>query len=455
MKRLPPALLIAGTHSGCGKTTITLAVMAALVRRGYRVQPYKCGPDFIDPGFHTMVTGQTSRNLDLRMCGSQFVCQSFHRNFEGSDCAVVEGVMGLFDGGEGSAASLAKTLNLPVFLVIDVRSAAESIAAVVKGFATLDPELALTGVICNRVGSAKHRAMIADAIAQHCEVPVVGWVPRQEEIHIPSRHLGLHMAEEFPHKDRLTQQLADLAESSLDLDRMLQQARKHPIAALETIPQLPSRTEDTVRIGVARDSAFCFYYEDNLDLLRAAGAELIFFSPLRDAVLPEGLCGLYLGGGYPELYAASLAANQTMLAGIHQAAEQGVPIHAECGGFMYLCTSLTDMDGKCFPMAGIFPFAASMQKKLSSLGYRQVVLEADTILGQRGDTLHGHEFHYSTISSPDISFPTCYRLTDGRAEGYSHNNVLGGYIHLHWGKTPEAARYFVEACRNHSLSQTP
>ena len=365
-----PALLIAGTHSGCGKTTLTLGVMAALARRGLTVQPFKCGPDFIDPSLHRMVTGRISRNLDVRMCGADFVRRSFHRNGAGCDCAVVEGVMGLFDGAEGSAAHLAKTLHLPVVLVIDVRSAAESVAAVAHGFATLDPDLRLAGIICNRVGSDKHRQMITEAIETHCDLPLIGFLPRNEAVSIPSRHLGLHMGEEHPLQGQGLKQLIKLIEHHLDLDRLLAIAAQRPTTAEPGAAFLVPKGSP-VRIGVARDAAFCFYYEDNLDLLREAGAELVFFSPLSDIELPPELGGLYLGGGYPELHAPALSNNSALREAIRCFAEKGRPIYAECGGFMYLCQSITDQADARFPMVGLFPFSARMQPRLRSLGYRQ------------------------------------------------------------------------------------
>ena len=441
-----PALLIAGTHSGCGKTTVTLGVMAALARRGLVVQPFKCGPDFIDPSLHRMVTGRVSRNLDVRMCGADFVRRTFGRHSPAKGCSVVEGVMGLFDGGEGSAATLATTLDLPVILVIDVRSAAESVAAVVHGFATLDPQLKLAGVVCNRIGSDKHRSMVAEAITAHCQVPIIGFLPRREEVSIPSRHLGLHMGEEHPLQGEGLEQLAQLTEEHLDLDLLLRIAGARASSDETTAADPLIAKGEPVRLGVARDAAFCFYYEDNLDLLRTAGAELVFFSPLKDQHLPPGLQGLYLGGGYPELHARRLSENTTLREQIRAFAENGRPVYAECGGFMYLCRSITDQEGQTFPMAGLYPFRARMQARLRSLGYRQPRVQRDCLLAPAGAVLHGHEFHYSTIEEHHLEVEPAYLLDDGRPEGYMHHHTLAGYIHLHWGRTPEAASRFVEAC---------
>ena len=381
------------------------------------------------------------------MCGEDFVRRCFQENSRQSDIAVVEGVMGLFDGGLGSTALLAKTLDLPVILVIDASSSAESVAAVAKGFATLDPDVNLAGIICNGVTAKAHQQMIEESLISSFPIPVLGYVPHWQEVQIPSRHLGLLMAEEYPLQGNSLAQLIQLAEEHIKLDMLLALADRQPRPLPPQISVNPQTTA-SVRIGVARDAAFCFYYEDNFDLLRAAGAELVFFSPLHDETLPADLAGIYLGGGYPELYAASLSSKHQMLAQLRQVAENGMPLYAECGGFMYLCRTLTDIDGTAFKMADIFPFTASMQKGLSSLGYRDVCLMDNCILGPAGSALHGHEFHFSTIDSPGNPPPAAYLLDNERREGFIFKNVLAGYIHLHWGKTPVAAENFVNACQN-------
>ena len=462
--KAPPALLIAGTHSGCGKTTITLAVMAALKRRGLAVRPFKCGPDFIDPSLHTMVTGQISRNLDVRMCGESFVRACFARHNpslagQGS-CAVVEGVMGLFDGAAGSAAHLAKTLGLPVILVVNVRSAAESVAAVVKGFATLDPALDLAGVIGNQVGSALHAELIRTAL-KPLGIPLLGLLPRNEGIAIPSRHLGLHMGEEAPLDPAALDALVQLAEQHLDMPLLLRLAEEHcrhrSPAAVDPLPCATAEKKPDVRIGVARDAAFSFYYADNLDMLAAAGAELVPFSPLTETSLPKGLHGLYLGGGYPELHAETLAANSGMRAAIRRFSEDGHPVYAECGGFMYLCRSLRDLQGTTHPMCGVFPFDCAMNAARSRLGYRQVQQGRSTFFGPEGLTLLGHEFHYSSLlpfvhnfahKKQGHEITHAWRLDTGQDEGYFRNNTLAGYVHLHWGRSPQAPVALVQACRS-------
>lgn len=442
------AFLIAGTHSGCGKTTLTLGIMAALRKRGLAVQPFKCGPDFIDPTLHRLVTGKISRNLDLWMCGHDFVKGCFAQHGREADVAVVEGVMGLFDGNESSSAALAKVLDLPVVLVVDARSTAESMAAVVKGFETLDPEVRLAGVIFNRVGSPRHLELLTNAVRQHCQAEILGHLPREVDFAIPDRHLGLHMGDEDPLSPAAIKQLAAAVTRYIDLDR-LQGFSGGDVDSSVSGSGRVAYAMDTgkkIRLGLARDRAFCFYYEDNLDLLRRAGAEIIEFSPLADSHLPDNLDGIYLGGGYPELYGEQLAKNRTMLDDIRAWSAAGKPLYAECGGFMYLTEGLTDVEGRFFPMAGVYPVRARMKKGRVALGYREAQLTADSMLGGGGRKLRGHEFHYSEIDAVDSCVARCYRLGDGRQEGYQINNTLGGYLHLHFGFSPEAAANLVRFC---------
>ncbi len=432
-----PAFIVAGTHSGCGKTTVSLGLMAALGRRGLAVQPYKCGPDFIDPTLHREVCGRPSRNLDRWMCGDQWTRDTFHRHLDGAGVAVVEGVMGMFDGGDGSAAALARLLGIPVLLVVDVRSSAESVAAVVKGFCELDPAVCVAGVICNRVGSARHRQMVADAVGRWCRVPVLGSLPRNDEMVMASRHLGLHLGpEQNLGRERLAR-LAALIEENLDLDGILARCRVRP----QTAPPLVN-DEDTLpqgRIAVARDEAFCFYYQDNLDILAAAGAEIVFFSPLADRNLPTGVNAVYLGGGYPELYADGLAANRPMLESLRKWCAGGGLCYAECGGFMYLCEEIEDNKGERHRMAGVFPVRAMMGRDRRALGYREVTIARPWGFGPAGTRLRGHEFHYSGITPMPAAVERLYRLAGGGEEGYLQGNTLGGYVHLHFGSNPEAA----------------
>ncbi len=450
----PPAVIVAGTHSGCGKTTLTLGIMAALRGRGVAVQPFKCGPDFIDPTLHRQITGRISRNLDVCMCGADFVRRTFAAHAPAAGISVIEGVMGLFDGGHGSAAHLAALLGVPVILVVDVRSAAESVAAVIKGFETLEQGIRVGGVILNRVGSSRHLQMIADAVRAHCRAEIIGALPRDSGISLSSRHLGLHMG---PEMDLDQERLAALINEYCDLDGLLQLASTATAKCKALEPKeaaAKSQPAPSVRLGLARDEAFCFYYQDNLDLLHRAGAVLVPFSPLHDDSLPENLDGLYLGGGYPELYASLLADNASMREDILHFSRSGRPVYAECGGFMYLCKAIVDIHGMEHPMAGVYPVRATMGQRLRRLGYRQVKMRVPALLGIQGAICYGHEFHYSAIDPMPDHVERAFLLEDGRYEGYNIQNTLAGYVHLHWGRTPDAAHCFVAAMvsRSHENS---
>ncbi len=431
------AVIIAGTQSGSGKTTVTLGLMAALAAKGLKVQPFKCGPDFIDPTLHKLVTGRVSRNIDMWMAGESFCREMFARHSSQADISVIEGVMGMFDGGDSSSAALAEKLSVPVILVLDVRSAAESAAAVLKGFETLNPDVKLAGVIFNRVASPRHLQLVSDAVRTHCQAEILGHLPRNINFTIPERHLGLHMGEEDPLGAQSVAELAETIAAHVDLERL------RDIAELTTVPEdrsVVANTKKSVRLAVARDKAFCFYYEDNLDLLRQAGAELVFFSPLTDTELPENISGVYLGGGYPELFADKLSRNRKMLASVKAWAEKGGCIYGECGGFMYLSEGIVDHDKQFHGMAGVFPVQARMQGRRASLGYREIRLKEDGLFGAAGTILRGHEFHYSAIDEMDSSVARVYAVNNDTEEGYLYKNVLGGYMHLHFGSSPDSVR---------------
>jgi cobyrinic acid a,c-diamide synthase len=442
-----PRLVIGGTHSGVGKTTVATALMTALSRRGLRVQPFKIGPDFIDPGFHQVACGRVSRNLDGWMLSRAVNLELFARAAADADVAIVEGVMGIFDGRDaasetGSTAEMAKWLNAPVLLVADASAMARSAAALVLGFEDFDPDLCLAGVLFNRVGGARHVELLRAAVAKRCRSDVAGCLPRNEKIALPSRHLGLTMAEESLTPQCLSE-MASWIESNLNLDRLLEIARDRATAIPAPAPRDATCSTVRARIGVARDRAFCFYYQDNLDLLVRYGAELIPFSPIADAVLPAGIEGLYLGGGYPELHAVELAGNHTMLAAIREFSESDRPVYAECGGFMYLTEAIVDGSGREHPMAGVFPTRARMQPRLAALGYVQPQPNANAIWAQTCENLRGHEFRYSTIDPMPAAVARVY---EGPAEGYRVRSALGSYIHLHFLSAPDFAKRFVETC---------
>lgn len=455
------AFVIAGTHSGCGKTSVSLGLMASLARRGLNVQPFKCGPDFIDPGHHALACAQKgtpvpSHNLDGWMLSAATNIDIFNRYTTGCDVAVAEGVMGLFDSisgtsDNGSTAQIAKTLGLPVILVVDARSMARSAAAVVSGYAAFDPEVKIAGVIFNRVGSSSHAELLTEAMSLFPHIPVLGCLSRDETIATPSRHLGLITAEEDKPDMTRYQRLADWVESGLDVDTLLKNLPETKIIPqFDPIPQIGN-----VSIGLARDAAFCFYYEENLRLLREAGARLVEFSPINDPHLPDTMDGLYLGGGYPELYAFELGQNNKLRREIKEFCESGRPVYAECGGFMYLMNDIITERGR-YAMSGVFPVRAEMGKKFRALGYREITTTTDSILGPAASTARGHEFHYSSIqeeSDRKHSIPSIYTMTGRKGridspEGFTQGNALGSYVHLHFGSCPEIAQAFVDACKN-------
>ena len=441
-------VLIAGPASGVGKTTISLAIAAGLRARGLRVQAFKCGPDFLDTGHLTAVTGRPTLNLDGWVLDCEHICEVFSEAAAAADFAVVEGMMGLFDGisGEGekgSAAAIAKSLSLPVILVVDASKSARSIAAVILGFEGFDPDLRLAGVVLNGVASAAHYRLLADAIVRHCTIPILGWVPHRPSVHIPERHLGLHTAAEIDWKEKL-HALEALANEHLNLDLLLR--AEFQLESRE-VPARASNMERRVTIGVARDAAFCFYYQDNLNLLERAGAKLVEFSPLRDATLPAGLDALYFAGGYPELHAAQLSANIALANEIREFAASGRPVYAECGGMMYLGERLCTRDGQVHTMAGVLPLETEMTEKLVRFGYVEIELLQDCLLGARGTVLRGHSFHHSRCTNTrEVAPAFCARYTLSGAnaeEGYASGYVFASYIHLHFRGAPEIAERFV------------
>ncbi len=449
-----PGFLVAGTASGVGKTTVTLAIIAALRRRGFVVQPFKGGPDFLDTGHHTRIAGRIARNLDTWMLSHASNREVFRQASVGADVLIIEGMMGLFDGKDratetGSSAEIAKLLELPVILVLDASKSARSIAAVVLGFELFDSALPLAGIVLNRVASERHYRMLETAILSACRTPVLGWLPRTPSISIPERHLGLHEASESDTDiEQQLDALAALAEAHLDLNKVLTF-----LCGLH-LPHAPSNVvcqEASVRIGVARDSAFIFYYEDNLDLLRSEGEDIVFFSPMRDRDLPPALDALYLGGGYPELHAAQLSENTSMLSAIREFAASGRPVYAECGGMMYLCGSLTTKEGCTYSMAGVFPFCVEMTARLVRFGYVTVAFGRACILGPAGTVVRGHSFHHSRmVQEPEAprSYQVQYSLSgEQEQEGFTNaaGNVLASYVHLHFRANVSVAKYFVAA----------
>jgi cobyrinic acid a,c-diamide synthase len=457
-------LLIAGTASGVGKTTVALTIMAGLRRRGLAVQPFKCGPDFLDTGHHTRICGRVARNLDTWMLSVEANRNVLRNAAGGADVIVAEGMMGLFDGKNGSteigsSAEIAKLLRLPVVLVVDAAKSARSVAAVVLGFETFDAELRPAGVILNRVAGERHYEMLREAIESSCTTKILGWLPHEQAIAIPERHLGLHgAAEQGAHSQQAAiDAFAAFAAQHLNLDGLLELECGLEMAGVEPARVAMSASVDAVRVGVPSDHAFSFYYEDNLDLLREQGAEIVWFSPLTDGSLPSGLDALYLGGGYPELHAKQLSGNRQMLEEVRTFAASGRPVYAECGGMLYLSESLS-VDEDSYAMARVLPLSMQMTDRLVQFGYVTVEFTEDCLLGRKGTVVRGHSFHHSRIASQGevaTNYHVQYSMSGKEErEGFRRGNVLASYIHLHFRANPAVAENFVAAIRQAQSLQT-
>ena len=445
-------LVIAGERSGVGKTTVTLALLAYLSKQGYSVQSFKVGPDYIDPMFHTAVTELPCRNLDPVLTSEAYVRSCFDRHCQGVDLALVEGVMGLFDGIRrgnendfASTAHIARLLDLPILLVIDCSRLSGSVAALVHGYLSFDPRIKIAGVVLNRVGSDRHLELLREAL-EPLPLPILGVIRRQDELTMPERHLGLVPTGEIDGLTEVFDRLAQLAQTFdwQSLLPLLKTNSPQPAA----VPILPP----SVQIAVARDRAFNFYYEDNLDLLKELGAELMFWSPLEDD-LPAGSQGLYLGGGFPEVFAETLSQNQQALDSVRSSIQAGMPTYAECGGLMYLCEQLIDFTDKSWSMAGVLPTTTVMKPRLT-LGYRRATALIDSVLLPAGETVWGHEFHRSglTIHPPSPLFNVCGSAASALPdEGWCLYSLHASYLHLHFGVARSPLHRFVQHCA-HSVN---
>ncbi len=483
-------ILIAGASSGVGKTTLTMGLIAALRRRGLQVQPFKAGPDYIDPTYHTLAAGRPCRNIDIWMVPPDRALALYIQAVQTADIAVIEGVMGVFDGfsysdEEGSTAQIAKLVQAPVVLVLDVGKMARSAGALALGYIRFDPALKIVGFILNRCGSESHYQGVKLAVEQSTSLPVVGWLPKNAELHIPERHLGLVPTDERGDLTEFIGRTANLVEQYLDVDQILALSQIEPPSEIDHRPQRspvepPKSVSDLwspkskiqnrkskivnrkskISLAVARDAAFSFYYEDNLDLLSENGAEVVLFSPLQDMDLPEQTAGLYLGGGFPEIYAAQLAANRPMLEAIRRAHVAGMPIYAECGGFMYLTEAIIDLEGQRHLLVGLIPGLTRMQTRLVSLGYRLIESLDGNFLLPPGFTTRGHEFHWSTwedrtgASIEPAALAPAWHIRPrqaqgdtGKPSGYVDKNLVASYVHLHFAYNLQLAGNFVQACR--------
>jgi cobyrinic acid a,c-diamide synthase len=463
------AIIIAGERSGVGKTTVTLALLAALKARSPSdqspVQSFKVGPDYIDPMFHSYITGLACRNLDPVLTSESYVKSCFTKHSQTTKYALIEGVMGLFDGATGlddtaSTAHIARLLNAPVVLILNCASTSRSIAAIAHGYRTFDPRIQIAGVVLNRVGSDRHLELLTQAL-EPLNLPIVGVLRRQDNISIPDRHLGLVPTAEMSDLDGIIERLAHLGETCFDWEKLLPLMEKtHPPATIsaregeQVLLASPIGNglggKDKIRIAIAQDKAFSFYYADNLDLFREMGADLVPWSPLGDRALPENVQGLYFGGGFPEVFAGELAENKAARESVYKAIISGIPTYAECGGLMYLCDRIVDFQEQSFPMANILPTDAKMGKRLT-LGYRQAIALQDSPLMHKGDRLWGHEFHRSSLT--EICDRPLYALQGYEShlqypnEGWQKYQVHASYTHLHFGAQTHLLKRFLANCK--------
>ncbi len=449
-----PRIIIAGTHSGVGKTTIVTGLLAVLKQRGLTVQSYKVGPDYIDPGYHQLASGKVAHNLDTWLIPTDKLVPIFVKTAIGNDIAIVEGVMGLYDGGRtgvSSTASIAKLLKAPVVLVIDARSVGESAAAIALGFKMYDQDVNLVGVIINRLGSENHRKMICEAL-EKINIPVLGCIFRNEALHMPERHLGLTPVTEHDGNCMLTQ-LQEQISAQIDIEKLLKIAR-HSSEISDQLEMTNSTHKSPVkaRIGVAQDEAFSFYYPESLDIFKKLGAEIVPFSPINDTELPQ-VDGLLFGGGFPEMFVKELTNNKGMRQSIQQACQAGIPVYAECGGFMYLTKQIIDFNGQPYDMVGVIPAKCNMESKLQTVGYVEATSLTDNVLCVAGDVLRGHEFHFSQMILDDSheTFPWAFKFKKTRTGevytgGYSNNNIVASYLHMHFAGNEQNALRFLTKC---------
>ena len=454
----PPRLTIGAVNSGSGKTLFCTLLGRLLTIQGYSVQPFKSGPDYIDPSYHTVACGNISRNLDTRLIGENRIRELFYRQAKNADISLIEGVMGLFDGTggldeRGSTAHLAKILASPTILLIDVSAMARSAGAIALGYQKFDPDLDLAGFILNKVAGPRHEEMVRSAIEARTGLPVLGAIPRDKELHMPERHLGLVPAWEGDKIRSFLDRNTGKLKSAMDMDALLEIAGSAPpLTHFNETLFIKERKKD-LRIAYALDEAFHFYYQDNLDLLENHGAELIPFSPLNDKKLPEDIHGVYLGGGYPELAAEQLAANESIRSEIQTAAREELPIWGECGGLMYLMEELVDFEGKTYPMAGVFPGKVAMKKGLRALGYYEGKLRTDSWMGEKGDTIQGHVFHWSSLENlPGIDSFQLELTKENQTilkDGLCFKNTWAGYLHLHLAGNEKVMHNFLNICRQY------
>ncbi len=456
--------MIAGTNSGSGKTTVTLGIMSALVRKGVKVQGFKSGPDYIDPSYHTFITGKASRNLDSWIMDNNTCRELFARSALNSDISIIEGVMGLYDGsidstGHGSSAHLAKILKTPVILVINAKGLAQSAGAIVKGFIEFDKDINISGVIVNNIASHNHYECIKKTIEENCSIAVLGYLKKDNDIKIPERHLGLVPSEENMNNNILFEKLGKMALESVDTEILIKVANSaDPFPDFDRLIFHDNNNALNVKLAIAKDNAFCFYYQDDIDLFTEMGATIKYFSPLKDRCIPDNVDGVFFGGGFPEINAEKLMKNESMRNSILDAHQQGTILYGECGGMMYLLEKLIDCDGRSFKMCGVLKGMSKMENRRQGLGYVIADVASNNIICKSGDSFRAHEFHWSKLLDiPDDSvFAYNTRKSNGNKNGFDgllNKNVLASYSHVHFSSNPRLAENFLSAMAGSTRSK--
>ncbi|TCO79503.1 cobyrinate a,c-diamide synthase [Marinisporobacter balticus] len=451
-----PRLVLAGTQSGVGKTTISTGIMAALKKRGCNVGPFKVGPDYIDPAFHSFVTKNKSRNLDSWMLNEETVLNLFMKNALDKDISIVEGVMGLYDGygtqrDAGSTAHVSKIIEAPVILIINGKGMSLSAAAQVLGYKQYDHDVDIKGIIINNISGEAHYELLKEIIERDTKIKCVGYLKPNPNIQLESRHLGLIPSVEVKDLETKIEEIGDMVEKTIDIDALV--AIGNEAKDLNLRPTIQERIVENINIGVAYDESFNFYYEDNLDLLKELGANLIFFSPLYDQEIPKNLHGLYIGGGFPEVFGKELEENLSMKKSMKEVIEKGMPTYAECGGLMYLTKGITTLEGKKYEMVGVFGTEATMTKRLQRFGYVHVNIEAPCVIAKENNSVKAHEFHRSMVEDDkenDCMY-TVDKIKNGEKIktwkcGFKKKNALGAYAHIHFYSNMNVAKDFVKNC---------
>jgi cobyrinic acid a,c-diamide synthase len=460
-----PRILIAGISSGVGKTTISCALMLALQKKGLVVQPFKVGPDYIDPTYHTEITGRQSSNLDTYMLTKKVILAIFKNRANGADICIIEGVMGLYDGLNnteiGSTAYLAKIIKTPVLLIINASCLSRSAGAIALGYKKFDRNVNIAGIILNNIGSQTHYENTKKSIEEKTQIPVCGFLLKEPSLTLKERHLGLIPTNETSMPKSLKNKMLNLMKN-IDINKIIEISKKTESLSLNInqpypFVQIKTNKKYSVKIAIAKDKAFNFYYIENIDMLKYFGAEIYYFSPIESENIPEFIDGLYIGGGFPELFARELSKNIQLKSLLYKKIEKGMPLYAECGGLMYLMEKIVDFEKKEFSMMGVFKGTVKMADKLNALGYVEIETIKNNILSKKGEINKGHVFHWSYLDNLEKNISYAYKISKSNGKHYHDGlikyNVLAAYTHLHFATNIILAENFIKTCERYKTKK--